>query len=323
MIITGIQDLSELESSGKDDLGQWLPPSMYTPLRRYLVDHVTAANNGNYGIAAVFAQHGEIKNSYASGSGASGFLLSKCEQCDAVINGNIAERNAVGFEVSNANDTVVVVGNRFSSNRIGVVLRSNSNAAFAPQHGNLFMGNLISNNDESDSPAQVKGRFGIGIQISGGQTNGFFNNRISGNPQAAILLENDGDITASGNQFDSNEFGEDAILANISTEAAPARDNCIKGISRTVPPNLIDELEPACQSMAVVGASMMLSGTGSLGGPAAPIGVEVSKVRPPRNQPQLESPVADSKLPLRVPQADISKFQPPSEDFLSELAGEK
>ncbi|MBX3089569.1 MAG: right-handed parallel beta-helix repeat-containing protein [Cryobacterium sp.] len=323
VVITGIQDLSELEAPGEDDLGQWLPASMYTPLRRYLVDHVTAANNGRYGIAAVFAQHGEMRNSYASGSGASGFLLSKCDQCDAIINGNIAERNAIGFEVSNANDTVVVVGNRFSGNRIGAALRSDSNAAFAPQHGNLFMGNLISDNDEPDSPSQSQGLFGIGILISGGQTNGFFNNRISRNPQAAIVLEDDGNIAASGNQFDSNEFGEDAILANISAETAPAKDNCITGISKTVPPTLIDELEPACQSMAVAGASMTLSSADSIGGPAAPTGVEVSKVKLPRNQPQLETPVADSKLPLRVPQADISKFQLPSEDFLSELAGAK
>ncbi|MCC7128290.1 MAG: right-handed parallel beta-helix repeat-containing protein [Microbacteriaceae bacterium] len=323
VIITGIQDLSELEATGEDDLGQWLPASMYTPLRRYLVDHVTAANNGRYGIAAVFLQHGEIKNSNASGSETSGILLAKCEQCDAVVIGNVAERNAIGFEVSNANDTVVVVGNRFSGNRIGAALRSDSNAAFAPQHGNLLMGDLISDNGESDSPPQNQGLFGIGILISGGQTNGFFNNRISGNPQAAIVLDNYGDIAASGNQFDNNEFGEDAILANISADTAPARDNCITGISRTVPPTLIDELEPACQSLAVAGASVTLSGASSIGGPPAPTGVEVSKVRLPRDQPQLEAPVANSKLPLRVPQTDISRFLSPSEDFLSGLAGHK
>ena len=73
--------------------------------------------------------------------------------------GNVAERNAVGFENANASDSVVITGNRFSGNRVGLTLLSSYQEAFTPQRANQVVGNLISDNDEADSPAQAEGGF--------------------------------------------------------------------------------------------------------------------------------------------------------------------
>ena len=71
------------------------------------LDHVTAYNNGLYGIYAFDAQHGVIRDSYASGSADSGFYVGQCRDCDILVQGNVAERNAIGFENANASDSVV------------------------------------------------------------------------------------------------------------------------------------------------------------------------------------------------------------------------
>ena len=76
--------------------------------------------------------------------------------CDILVSGNVAERNAVGFENANASDSVVVTGNRFSNNRVGLTLLSSYQEAFTPQRKNQVVGNLISDNNESDAP--VAGR---------------------------------------------------------------------------------------------------------------------------------------------------------------------
>src|SRR5699024_5737181 len=58
--------------------GGKLDPSKNPPVQRFLVDHVTAVNNGLYGIYAFDSQHGVIRSSYASGSPDSGIYVGQC-----------------------------------------------------------------------------------------------------------------------------------------------------------------------------------------------------------------------------------------------------
>ena len=142
-----------------------------------------------------------ITDSYASGSADSGFYVGQCRDCDILVTGNVAERNAVGFENANASDSVVIAGNRFSGNRVGLTLLSSYQEAFLPQRANQVVGNLISDNDEADSPAQAEGGFATGVGISGGQSNIVERNRISGHARAGVILTNTEDIPAVGNRF--------------------------------------------------------------------------------------------------------------------------
>lgn len=318
VLITGMHDKDGVKAPGDDGYTQWLPDSLYTPLQRYLVDHVTAYNNGLYGIYALYAQHGVIKDSYASGSADSGIYVGQCEQCDALVIGNVAERNAVGFENANANDTVIIAGNRFSGNRVGLTLLSSYREAFSPQHGNMVIGNLISNNTEADSPSQAEGGFGIGVGISGGQYNGFMKNRITGNPRSAVILTNTEDISALGNNFFNNVFDGGTVLANLSATRAPAKANCVTELVKTVPVTLATELVAACN-----GKQAAQSYAESLDGPGSPPGVSFLKVAPPIDQPQLAASSEYTRLPNRVTLPDLSTFSVPDEDFLAELSGTK
>ena len=123
VLFTGLHDENGPSAPTADGYQRW-DPQQFPPLQRFRVDHVTAYNNGLYGIYAFNAQHGVITDSYASGSADSGFYVGQCRDCDILVTGNVAERNAVGFENANASDSLVVAGNRFSGNRVGLTLLS-------------------------------------------------------------------------------------------------------------------------------------------------------------------------------------------------------
>ena len=148
--MTGLHDENGPSAHNGDDYTR-LDPDKFPPVRRFSIDHVTAHNNGLYGIYAFDAHDGVISDSYASGSADSGFYVGQCETCGILVTGNVAERNAVGFENANASDSLMVVGNRFSGNRVGMTLISNYQEAFTPQRGNTVVG----------QPAQRQPRGGL------------------------------------------------------------------------------------------------------------------------------------------------------------------
>lgn len=207
-----------------------LDPEKFPPLQRFHVDHVTATNNGLYGIYAFNARHGTISNSWASGSADSGIYVGQCRDCDTVVRGNVATRNAVGFENANASDSLSIVGNRFSGNRVGLTLTSDYQEAFVPQRDNLVAGNVISDNHAAGTPAQADGGFGVGVGIAGGQANLLLRNRITGNPRSGVLLDAAEDIASVDNRFADNLLEDNGVdFANVSHDAAPATGNCLDG----------------------------------------------------------------------------------------------
>lgn len=314
VLVTGLHDGSGPADPGVDGYTGW-DPQRFPPLQRFLVDHVTAHNNGLYGIYAFNSQHGVIRDSYASGSADSGFYVGQCEQCDILVTGNVAERNAVGFENANASDSVVVVGNRFSGNRVGMTFLSSYQEAFTPQRGNTVIGNLVTDNTEADSPSQAEGGFATGIGISGGQDNVVERNRITGNPRAAVILTNTEDLPARGNRFAGNVV-DGLALANLSAARTPASGNCWADAAVTAPAELAAQLLAACS-----GASDVQLTATTLDGPEPPPGVSFLKVAPPRPQPQLDRAVARSPLPASVSMPDLASFGVPDAGFLAERAG--
>ncbi|WP_285636636.1 right-handed parallel beta-helix repeat-containing protein [Lentzea sp. NBRC 102530] len=184
----------------------------------FRISYVTASNNALHGVHATDAQHGVIEQSYASGSADSGFYVGQCKPCDVVVRGNVAERNAVGYEGVNASGRMFVLGNRFSDNRVGVT----TNAEDA-----TFVGNLVSDNAEALSPAQADGAFGLGFGIVGGTKNLVARNLITRNPGVGVALGSAEDLAPMDNRFFDNVItgnGQDVLYA--ASRRAPGRNNC-------------------------------------------------------------------------------------------------
>jgi parallel beta-helix repeat protein len=312
VLVTGLHDENGPSAHTSEGYTK-LDPEKFPPLQRFSINHVTASNNGLYGIYAFDAQHGTIVDSYASGSADSGFYVGQCPDCDIVVSGNVAENNAVGFENANASNSLTIVGNRFSNNRVGMTLISNYQEAFTPESANLVMGNVISGNTSAESPAQESGGFGIGIGISGGRDNVIVNNLVEGNPRAGILLENTEDLAATGNTFDGNSFEKNGIdVADVSAARTPPSRNCFAG--STTPTALPADYFNTCE-----GETQPSVKTSELPGPSAPPGISFAKVALPIDQPNMSNiTVAPEPLAASVNHPTAAEVTVPSADLLLE-----
>ncbi|GAA3025436.1 right-handed parallel beta-helix repeat-containing protein [Microbacterium dextranolyticum] len=315
VLFTGLHDDSGPSAPSANGYEKW-DPTKFPPLQRYLVDHVTATNNGLYGIYAFNAQHGVIRDSYASGSADSGIYLGQCVNCDALITGNVAERNAVGFENANASDSVLVAGNRFAGNRIGMTLLSSYQEAFTPQRGNDIVGNLLADNVAADSPSQADGAFATGVGISGGQNNRFARNLIAGNPRAGAIISNTEDIPSIGNRFDGDVFSGNGVdVANISAARSPAVGTCAPTAATALPDALLSALTSCSDGTSAQPAAA------SAPGPDVPPGMSFLKVPAPKPQPNLAQRSSYPRLPDRIDLPDAASFPVPGRDLLGDLSG--
>ncbi len=326
LLFTGLHDESGPQAPTASNYEPW-DPEQFPPLQRFLADHVTASNNGLYGIYAFNSQHGAIINSYASGSADSGIYVGQCRDCDILVQDNVAERNAVGFENSNASDSLLVAGNRFSSNRVGLTLLSNYQESFVPQRDNIIVGNVIADNNESDSPAQADGGFGTGIGISGGVGNLIQRNLIAGNSRSGIILDNIEDLPSESNAFIENELtGNHLDVVNLSAERSPASANCFDPAAglNTHPEALADTLvsevctAPTSQNGDVSAAQAAAT---SIPGPEAPRGVSYLSVAKPIMQPQLPPRNTYTRLSDRIVMPSADDFGLPEPSYLSERTG--
>lgn len=295
VLVTGLHDEDGPSAHGVDGYTR-LDPDEFPPVERFRISHVTASNNGLYGIYAFDANNGVITQSYASGSADSGFYVGQCRQCNIEVSGNVAERNAIGFENANASDTVAVVGNRFTGNRIGATFISNYQEAFTPQRANVIAGNLIADNTSADSPAHGEGGFGIGVGISGGQDNLLEANLITGHPVAGIQVTNTEDIPASGNRIVGNRFdGNRVDLADIAAARTPSAGNCLAD-------NRLDVLLPATleQSGCPGDYGQGSADPAELPSVQAPAGLSFLKVSEPPEQPSMSAAEVE-RTPERLP----------------------
>ena len=226
VLVTGMHDGATAEAHNMDGYTR-LDPERYPPLQRFEVSHVTARNNGLYGIYAFNTNNGVIADSYASGAADSGFYVGQCARCRILVTGNVAENNAIGYENANASDSVLITGNRFSGNRVGLTLLSWYQEAYLPQHGDTVVGNVISDNVSATSPSQADGGFGIGVGLSGAQGNLLVRNRITGNPVAGVQLTNTEDIASSDNSFVDNHLADNGLDAvDVSAARTPSSGMC-------------------------------------------------------------------------------------------------
>lgn len=314
VLVTGLHD-SNGPRANNDDGYENFDPEKFPPLQRFEVDHVTAANNGLYGIYAFNAQHGVLTDNYASGSADSGFYVGQCRACDILVSGNLAERNAVGFENANASGPLMVTGNRFSSNRVGMTFLSDYQEAFIPQRGDVIAGNLILGNTEAATPAQADGGFGIGIGIGGGTENTFVANRIEGHPRSAVVVSNNSDLPARGNRFERNVYVANRVdFSDTSSARVAGIGNCPEASVTRLPARAAARCTPTTRGTSVTATSL------SARTPAPP-GISFLDVVAPGALPQGESSSSvPDRLPDTVSMPDPAGLRPPDRSFLQVLA---
>lgn len=266
-----------------------------TFLTSFLVSYVTATRNGLYGIYAFSAQNGVIEHSYASGGADSGIYVGQCRPCRVVVRDNVAELNAVGYEGTNASGDMYVVGNRLAGNRVGLTTDSDHQEKLLPQRGAVIAGNLIAGNQQTRTPEQADGGWGIGAGVDGGSGNQFLRNRITGNADAGLVITATADIPPNGNRIDGNTFAGNGIDVGWTFPGdTRGQGNCLHGnaLRVTVPARLA-----VTASCPVPGTSPSPSGTWT--GPAAPGGIPFTDVAKPAPQPQF--PNAGTAGPTAVP----------------------
>ncbi|MFC7405410.1 right-handed parallel beta-helix repeat-containing protein [Georgenia alba] len=321
VLVTGLhEDGADPGAHGAGDY-ETLDPQEHPPVQRFGISHVTATNNGLYGIYAFDAQHGHITDSYASGSADSGIYVGQCRECDVLVRANVAERNAVGYENANASDSVVITGNRFAGNRVGLTLLSNYQEAFAPQHGNLVAGNVVTGNDSNTSPAQAEGGFGVGVGISGGQDNTFVANLVTANPRAGVLLTHAEDIPTTGNVLERTAFAADGLpangvdVANVSASRSPAAGNCLEGTAggeSVLPEDLLTDCtgtQPAARDADLPSVEV-------------PPGTSFLEVPGPPPQPSMaDVETIPEPLPDAVEMPDLADVAVPAADLLADRSG--
>lgn len=321
VLVTGLHDENGPSAHGVGGY-ETLDPEAFPPIQRFRIDHVTAYNNGLYGIYAFNAQHGVIENSYASGSADSGFYVGQCENCDILVTGNTSERNAIGFEDANASDSLVVVGNRFSGNRVGATFISNYQEAFVPQRGATVIGNVITDNTSSDSPAHALGGYGTGVGLSGSVANHVTRNLITGNPRAGVLVSNTEDLAATDNDLRGNKFAANGTdIADVAASRAPSTGTCADGGLVTTPAELAGALNAACA--ATPGEAQPAATADLLPVVDVPAGVSFLRVAAPIDQPtwagELES--IPDPLPSHVSFPVLDDIVVPPADLLMETSG--
>lgn len=310
VLITGVTDESGAGVARGPD--GYLPGDTPPPVPGYLVQAVTAQNNGLYGIYAFNRTGGVIRDNLASGGSDSGIYVGQCEDCNALVQDNVLVSNAAGLELANASQ-VVVQGNRIVGNRIGISVLSNYLEAHGPTASVQIVGNLIADNNEHETPVHAGGAFGIGVGLAGTVDADVRANTISGNASVGIWVTSSEDFAPMGTRVSGNAWGGNALDAAFTPAAAVlGSNNCFElGAGATADPA---ELTSAgCADPLPAGVFRQ---------PPAPDGVVFSDVPLPPERTGLKDVTEEPRsLPDLVELPDLSGIVPPAVDLLAEGNG--
>jgi len=177
----------------------------------YRVSHVTAHNNGLYGVYAFASRGGLIEHVYVSGHPDSGIYVGQCKPCDVVVRDSVAEYNAIGYYGTNASGGVYVIDSVFAHNRLGMTPNSQEMELLAPQVETVIAGNLVVDNAEPATPEIADGFFGGGIAVGGGTANTIVRNRVSGHTSFGIGLVRLGMFTPERNTVEGNVLADNSL----------------------------------------------------------------------------------------------------------------
>jgi hypothetical protein len=284
------------------------PPDAEKPIDGWRVTYVTVANNALHGVDAVGARGGLIEHVLASGSGAAGVRIGRCQPCDALVTDSVAERSMSGFEGVNAGGNIVVAHSQFRDNRVGVVLATAGDDEAFHQQDTAVVGNVISDNDNRRAAGRGEA-FGIGVLVRGGRRDGVARNLISGHPGSGVLLTASDsapaqEVSVQGNLLRRN--GVDLAIAPGPGQRTSKGSCFAQNRFSTSRPDAIEKVLP-CQSDVPVA-------TGPPPLPAVPRRVDWRSVALPAPQPPMPGAANAKPKPARRPaRLDVAKVAVPGE----------
>ena len=162
----------------------------WTGVDGYRGSYLTAFRNGDYGVYAFDATHGQIEHVYASGSPDAGVYIGQCFPCDAVIDDVISEYNGLGYSGTNSGGNLLIVNSTFRHNRAGIVPNSGSYELCYPERQTTIVGNIVHDNMQPDTPAIDTAllAMGNGILVAGGVRNVIERNLVYSHERTGIGL---------------------------------------------------------------------------------------------------------------------------------------
>jgi hypothetical protein len=293
---------------GSDAILFAAPADAEKPIDGWRVTYVTVANDALYGISAVGARGGLVEHVLASGHGAAGVRIGRCQPCDALVTDSVAERGMTGFEGVNAGGNIVVASSQFRDNRVGLTLVTAGDDEAFHQQDTAVVGNVIADNDNRRAAGRGD-EFGIGVLVRGGRRDGIARNLISGHPGAGVLLTASDSAPAQEISVQGNLLRRNAIDLAIAPRPGQrtSKGSCFaQNRFSTSRPDAIEKALP-CQSDVPVA-------TGPPPLPAAPPRVDWRSVALPAPQPSMPGAADAKPKPARRPaRLDVAKVGVPGE----------
>lgn len=263
------------------------------PTRGYRISHVTAYNNGLYGIYAFVATGGLIEDTYTSGHPDSGIYVGQCRPCNVVVRNNTARLNAIGYFATNTTGGTYVYGNDLSANRLGVALNSEDAERLAPGNDNVVAGNRITGNEETKAPEITEGFLGGGIGLAGGSDNRILRNRITGNGGAGVLVKAQEKYLPAGNVIEGNVLSGHRIDLAYASDGQ-SRSNCFsKNRYATSKPSSIEKVMPCPGDDSKVSPFTFRA-------PTAPAGPDYRDIPAPPAQPSMKLDLSRPAAPVAI-----------------------
>lgn len=295
-------------------------------LSGYRASYVTAYNNGLYGVYAFNAQNGQIDHSYGSGHPDSAFYVGQCEDCNALLTDNVAERNMLGYSGTNSTG-VTIVNSLWRNNRAGIVPNSLYSEKLYPNRGTLIVGNTVVDNNAADAPNNtgIAVAYGNGIVLGGVSNSIAERNLVTGHKNAGVVItdmptstnpatDKEESFKPENNKVINNTVADNTMdLAYLTVNYASAPfGNCYEGNKPTssFPENL--EKEMPCKGTATKDLGDLMPILQKL--TAAPPDVDYKTVKAPgdqENMPNAKSaPIMDaSAAPEKV---DVDAIKTPT-----------
>ncbi len=226
----------------------------------YKASHVTAYNNGDYGVYAFNSTDGIFEKIYASGHPDSGVYIGQCYPCNALIYDSVVEGNALGYSGTNAGGHLYIYNNIWRDNMSGIIPNTLDSELNPPGRETTIVGNLVVDNNNYEAPAN---RFGLVAQGMGIVMPG----RVGDIVEKNIVVNHDKYGLVASPMLDVNlyfsqhvQVKNNIIMDSGYTDLALAGPwgpgNCYEGnIYQTSTPPLLEQLHD-CES---VGSGSLLS----------------------------------------------------------------
>ncbi len=199
----------------------------WTGVDGYRGSYLTTYRIGDYGVYAFDSINGHFDHLYLAGSPESGLYIGECYPCNAVVTDVVSEYNGLGFSGTNAGGELYLVNSVWRHNRAGIMPNSGTYELCYPQREVTIVGNLVYDNNATESPSvrMAIRRQGTGIVIAGGTGDVVERNLVYGNDRYGIFLTPFLELSPNDEEPTRQEWG--TICADAKLETPAERDDPI------------------------------------------------------------------------------------------------